>query len=77
MLDCIYHMALKLIKNHIFAIKKTPRFWRLLCNIIMDVIMYCCEICKRLVVYLFYSMAFILHSLFAGPVLKTVLTALI
>ena len=34
MLDSIYHMTLKLLKNHIFGFKILP----LLCNIKMDVI---------------------------------------
>ena len=38
MLDSIYHMALKLIKNHIFGVK-TLRFGHLLCTFTMDVIM--------------------------------------
>ena len=38
MLDSIYHMTLKLIKNHISGVK-TPRFCHLLRNVIMDVIM--------------------------------------
>ena len=45
MLDSIYHMTLKLIKNHIFGVK-TSRFCHLLCNIKMNVIIY-----KPLVVY--------------------------
>ena len=36
-LDSIYHMALKLLKNHIFGVK-TSIFCHLLCNVIMDVI---------------------------------------
>ena len=39
MLDSIYHMTLKLIKNRIFGVK-TSRFCHLLRNVIMDVIMY-------------------------------------
>ena len=39
MLDFIYHMTLKLIKNRIFGVK-TSRFCHLLRNVIMDVIMY-------------------------------------
>ena len=38
MLDSIYHMTLKLIKNHIFGVKRS-RFCHLLRNVIMDVIM--------------------------------------
>ena len=37
MLDYIYHMTLKLLKNRIFGVK-TSRFGHLLCNFIMDVI---------------------------------------
>ena len=40
MLDSIYRMPLKLLKNHIFGVK-TSRFCYLLCNIIMDVITLC------------------------------------
>ena len=36
MLDSIYHMALKLLKNRIFGVK-TSRFCHLLCDVIMDV----------------------------------------
>ena len=39
MLDFIYHMTLKLIKNRIFGVK-TSRFCHLLRNAIIDVIMY-------------------------------------
>ena len=39
MLDSIYHMTLKLIKNRIFGVK-TSRFCHLLRNVIMDVIMF-------------------------------------
>ena len=39
MLDFIYHMTLKLIKNLVFGVK-TSRFCHLLRNVIMDVIMY-------------------------------------
>ena len=39
MLDSIYHMTLKLIKNHFFGLKMS-RFWNLLRNVIMDVIMF-------------------------------------
>ena len=38
MLDSIYHMMFKLIKNYIFD-TKVSRFCHLLCNIIMDVMM--------------------------------------
>ena len=37
MLDSIYHLTSKLIKNHIFGMK-TSRFCHLLCNVIMEVI---------------------------------------
>ena len=37
MLDYVCHMALKLLKNHIFG-AKTSRFCQLLRNVIMDVI---------------------------------------
>ena len=37
MLDSIYHMKLKLIKNHILGVN-TSRFCHLLHNIIIDVI---------------------------------------
>ena len=37
MLDSIYHMTLKLLKNHIFGVK-TSRFCHLLRNVIMDAI---------------------------------------
>ena len=39
MLDSIYHMTFKLIKNRIFGVK-TSRFCHLLCNVIMDVITF-------------------------------------
>ena len=35
MLDSIYHMGLKLIKNHIFGVK-TSRICHLECNVIKD-----------------------------------------
>ena len=38
MLDSIYHMTLKLVKNHISSMK-TSRFCHLLQKVIMDVIM--------------------------------------
>ena len=43
MLDSIYHMAFKLLKNHILLKNRifgveTPRFCHLLRNVIMDVI---------------------------------------
>ena len=37
MLDSIYHMTLKLLKNHIFGVK-TSSFCHLLRNVIMDFI---------------------------------------
>ena len=40
MIDSIYHMALNLLKNHIFGVK-TSRFCHILCNAIMDVIKLC------------------------------------
>ena len=39
-LDSIYHMTLKLLKNHIFG-AKTSRFCHLLHNVIMHVITLC------------------------------------
>ena len=39
MLDSIYHMTLKLIKNHIFGVK-TSRYCHLLRNVIMDIITF-------------------------------------
>ena len=39
MLDSIYHMTLKLIKNRIFCVKMS-RFCHLLCNAIMDLITF-------------------------------------
>ena len=40
MLDSIYHMTLKFLKNHILGVKMS-RICHLLCNIIMDVITLC------------------------------------
>ena len=57
MLDSIYHMTLKLLKNHIFGFK----ILALLCSIKMDVIMIGYQISKPLVVYRFYCMA-LYHS---------------
>ena len=37
MLDSIYHMTLKLVKDHIFGVK-TYRFCHPLCSLIMEVI---------------------------------------
>ena len=39
MLDSIYHMTLKLKKNHILGVKMS-RFCHLLLNVIMDVITF-------------------------------------
>ena len=39
MLDSIYHVTLKLIKKHIFGVKMS-RFYHLLRNAIMDVMMF-------------------------------------
>ena len=39
MFDPIYHMTLKLLKNHIFGVK-TLRICHLLSNVIMDVITF-------------------------------------
>ena len=39
MIGSIYHMTLKLIKNHIFGVK-TSRFCHLLHKLIMDIIMF-------------------------------------
>ena len=49
MLDSIYHMAFKLIKNHIFGVK-TLIAVIILRNVIMDVITLHYKICKPLVV---------------------------
>ena len=38
MVDSIYHMTSKLLKNPFFGVKMS-RFCHLLCNVIMDVIM--------------------------------------
>ena len=53
MLDSIYHMKLRLLKNCIFGVK-TSIFCHHLCNVIMDVITSHYEICQPLVVYWFY-----------------------
>ena len=37
MLDSVYHMTLKLLKNHIFGVKRS-RFCHLLHNVKMDII---------------------------------------
>ena len=39
MLDSIYHMILKLLKNRNFG-EKMSKFGHLLCNVIMDVIIF-------------------------------------
>ena len=39
MLDSIYHMTLKLLKNHIFGLKMS-KFGHLLRNVIMDIILF-------------------------------------
>ena len=48
MLDSIYHMTFKLLKNHIFGVK-TSRLCHLLRNVIMNLIMLRYLICKPLV----------------------------
>ena len=55
MLDSIYHMTKKLIKNHIFCVK-TSRFCNIFRNLIMDIISCCNKICKPGVVYQYYCM---------------------
>ena len=60
MLDSIYHMTFELFKNHIFGMK-TSRFSPLLRSIKMDGIVSHYEICKPLVVHLFYCMV-LYHS---------------
>ena len=61
MLDSVYHMTLKLVKNRIISVK-TSKFCHLLRNVIMDVITLCYEICKPLVVYRFYCIALYLSQ---------------
>ena len=61
MLDSIYHMPLKLIKNRIFGVK-TFRFCHFLRNVIMDLISFPKKICKPLVVYRLYCIE-LYHSL--------------
>ena len=39
MLDSIYHLTLKFIKNRFFGVKKS-RFCHLLCNVILDVLTF-------------------------------------
>ena len=56
MLDSIYHMTFKLIKNRIFGVK-TLIAVIILHNVIMDVITFRYEVCKPLVVYRFYCIA--------------------
>ena len=60
MLDSVYHVTLKILKNCTFRMKKS-RFPTILRNVIMAVITYCYEICKPLVVYRFNFLA-IYHS---------------
>ena len=55
MLDSIYHMILKILKNCIFGVKMS-RFSLILHNLIMDVLRSQ-KICKPLVVCRFYYMA--------------------
>ena len=55
MLYSIYHMTLKILNNHNYGVK-TSRFWHILFNIIVDVVILS-TICKPLVVYRFYYMA--------------------
>ena len=51
MLASIYHMTLKLLKNHIFGVKKS-RFCHLLCNVnYLQSLGNVKQICKPLVVY--------------------------
>ena len=38
MLDCIYHMTIKLLEIHIFGVKMSI-FCHLLCNVIMEVML--------------------------------------
>ena len=57
MLDSIYHITLKLLKNHIFGVKMS-KFCHLLCNVKMKVITYVMLlICTLFVVYRFYCIA--------------------
>ena len=53
MIDSIYHITLKLLKNHFFGVKLSE-FCHHLPNAMMDVIMSRYEICKPLVVSQFY-----------------------
>ena len=39
MLDSIYHMTLRILKNFIFGVKES-RFSHILRNVIMDIIMF-------------------------------------
>ena len=59
MLDSIYHITLKFLKNHVLGVK-TARFCNLLRNVIIFFITYAL-ICEPLVCYPFYCMAFF-HS---------------
>ena len=45
MLDSIYHITFKLLKNHSFSVK-TSRFCHLFCNIIIEVITLHYQICN-------------------------------
>ena len=56
MLDSMYYMTLKLLKNHSFGVK-TSTIFHLFRNVIMEIIMLRYQICKPLVVYRFYCMA--------------------
>ena len=60
MLDSIYLMILKLLKNRMIGVN-TSRFYHLFRNVIMDVITLRYQICKPLVVYRIYCMA-LYHS---------------
>ena len=73
MLDSIYHMTLKLIKNCIFGVDMS-RFCHLFCNVIMDVITFS-KICKPLAVYRFYCMA-LYHSQTRRHVIKKLIPIL-
>ena len=70
MLDSIYHMTLKFLKNHIFEVK-TSIFFHLLRNVKMDVItlLVVTKSVNPLVVYQFYCMA-LFHSQMRRHVIK-------
>ena len=68
MLDSIYHMTLKLLKNQICGVKNI-KICHILRNIVMDVITIRYLICKPLVVYQFYCMA-LYHSQTRHHVIK-------